>query len=156
GRYRIAERPKRTGESEDLLYAVVNVGDDSFLGPAQTYILGLACREFAFGPRMQSLFEQAVPEFRGPLAVRMVSHLADYFLEASNPAKAREWLLVAAAADRGTVGQKARLQLAEMALGMGRPVEALGYAREALGDGADKTKALRLMGQAYEGQKDFA
>jgi tetratricopeptide (TPR) repeat protein len=156
GRYRLAERPKRTGESEDLLYAVMNVSDESLLGPAQTYFLGLACREFAFGPRMRTLFEKAVPEFRGPLAVRMVSHLADDYLEAGDRAKAREWLLVAAAADRGTVGQKARMHLAEMALAMGRPADALGYAREALIDGADKAQALRLMGQAYEGRKDFA
>jgi tetratricopeptide (TPR) repeat protein len=155
GRYRLAERPKRTGESEDLLYAVMNVGDESLLGPAQTYILGLACREFAFGPRMRALFEKAVPEFRGPLAVRMVSHLADDYLEAGDRAKAREWLLVAAAADRGEVGRKARMHLAEMALAMGRPADALGYAREALIDGADKAQALRLMGQAYEAKRDF-
>jgi tetratricopeptide (TPR) repeat protein len=156
GRYRLAERPKRTGESEDLLYAVMNAGDESLLGPAQTYILGLACREFAFGPRMRALFEKAVPEFRGPLAVRMVSHLADDYLEAGDRAKAREWLLVAAAADRGAVGRKARMHLAEMALAMGRPVEGLGYAREALADGAEKAQALRLMGQAYEARRDFA
>ncbi|WP_020473836.1 tetratricopeptide repeat protein [Zavarzinella formosa] len=154
-RFKLAENPRVTGEADELLYAVLNAGEQSAVGPAGIYVLGKTCRELGFGPRMVVMYEQSLETLRGDLAVRMTRELADYQFADGDPAKAVEGYKAVAAISREEPGRHAWVQLARLAVRANHPEDAARYCVEAMRAGAEKSAVLKELGRAYELKKDY-
>lgn len=154
-RYRTAANPKGTGEAEDLLYAVLNAGDDSAAGPAGVYILGRVAHELSFGPRMAKMYERTLESLRGGLAMQMTRVLADYEFNEGDPTKARVLYQALTQYKQNEVGRHAWLQLAKLANQANDPDTAITCCEQAIKIDADLKATLKELGRAYEAKKDY-
>jgi len=152
-----SKQKRTTAEEEDLLHSFLSVGDEQIVGPAGTLLFGQACRELHMEMVMISHYDKLLETLRGPLALQMTYELGEYHLALGHTAPARAKLLGLAAADHGLWGNRARLQLADLALKDDKPEDCLRFSREALSGGGEfREPALKRMGSALSRQGKHA
>ena len=160
-RFRAAtDHRQRQREAGDLLATLLMAQGDPILGPSGLVLMGQAYQELGMLTEMVRVYEKALPNLRGPLASELTLALAEAYstLDRHEAAIKMYRRVIEGGVSNGA--RRARLRLAEIALGEKKPQECLKSCRELLQQkvGVDVPVVLRLMAAAYEqlGERDKA
>lgn len=142
---------RTAGRGDAVAAAVHRAGDGEPFGPAGRLLFGGWLGEVGRPAEMAAVYEAAAETASGPWAVRFALATAEHLLAGGKTDEAARRFAAVAAADAGERGDRARVRLAEIALGEGRPAECVRYCRQVLArDHEDRDGVLRLLGRGYE------
>jgi len=156
-RFQAASDRRQTRHATDLLAAMLNMGEESYLGSLGVLLVGQAYRELGMMDQMIVVYEPTLRRARGPVAEEMSYSLAEAYRTLGKVEDAKRLLLSLAILDGSRWAAPAKFRLAQIALVENRSKEALLWCRQLLPvQPPEKMPALlQLMGQAFEQAGDI-
>jgi len=160
-RYRVAESPtRRLYEGQALLTAADPVRPEDFFGRYGWYLCGHAYEDLMLPEMATEVYREALrrferPPYRDAIVFGLASCLADSGESATSVAQFDDLLQNAEPAWQRTAG----FRLCRLQLDLDQPLNASRTARKLLeisGELNDKSRALRLLGEAYQRLGDHA
>lgn len=156
-RLQAAADRRQTRHASDLLSAMINLGEESYLKSLGVLLMGQAYRELGMVDQLVAVYQPALSNARGPVAEEMSYSLAEAYLTLGKRDDAKRLWLTLAILDGSRWAAPSKFRLAQLALMENRSKEALLWCRQLLPVQPPESMPalLELMGRAFEQTGDW-